>query len=188
MKRRWLRRTPAPTRKFLLKMLPKNSIGAEIGVHRGDFADRILRIVDPKELHLIDPWRHPWRQSDTYKECAQYGGKVLDGQTEMDSRFEADIHSGRVTVHRGYSSDVLAEFPDGYFDWVYIDGNHLYDFVKQDLELSFKKTKPGGYIAGDDYREDRWWRENVKKAVDEFTRGKRVRVITIRNYQFVLRK
>lgn len=179
-------------REFLLEMLPKNSVGAEIGVHRGNFSDQILRIVDPKELRLIDPWKH--EESDTYKE-AMYGGKAPGGQTEMEyrfqavcARFKADIRSRRVTIHKGYSSDVLEEFPDEYFDWIYIDGNHIYEFVKQDLELSFKKIKSGGYITGDDYTEGGWWGGDVKKAVDEFTRGKPVQLVTIRDGQFVLRK
>jgi methyltransferase family protein len=179
-------------REFLLKMFPKNSVCAEIGVHKGDFSAQILRTVDPEELHLVDPWRY--EASDTYKE-AWYGGKTKGGQSEMDERyqavllrFESDIRSGRVRIHRGYSSDVLDEFPDDYFDWVYIDGNHLYEFIKQDLELSFKKTKPCGYITGDDYHEGGWWQGGVKKAVDEFFREKPVQLITIRNGQFVLRK
>ena len=32
-------------RDFVLKKLPKNSIGAEVGVHLGTFADRILKIA-----------------------------------------------------------------------------------------------------------------------------------------------
>jgi hypothetical protein len=183
---------PSDHREFLLKMLPKNTVCAEIGVHKGDFSAQILQTVAPKELHLVDPWKY--EGSDIYKK-AWYGGKAQGGQPEMDDRyraiglrFEPDIRSGRVKIHRGYSSDVLHEFPDNYFDWVYIDGNHLYEFVKQDLELSFKKTKPGGYITGDDYGEGGWWQGGVKKAVDEFIQEKRVQLVATRNRQFVLHK
>ena len=67
----------AQVRDFLLKLLPQNSIGAEIGVHKGDFSEEILRDVRPNELHLIDPWRY--ESSDTYKD-SWYGGKAIDGQ------------------------------------------------------------------------------------------------------------
>jgi hypothetical protein len=40
----------------LLEMLPKNSIGAEIGVSAGDFSQEILNVLAPRELVLIDPW------------------------------------------------------------------------------------------------------------------------------------
>ena len=43
-------------RKFLLEMMPKNSVCAEIGVNQGQFSKEILEVVQPKKLHLIDPW------------------------------------------------------------------------------------------------------------------------------------
>jgi predicted O-methyltransferase YrrM len=54
-------------------------------------------------------------------------------------------------IHRGYSTDILSRFADAYFDWIYIDGNHLFDFVKADLELGYRKVRRGGLITGDDY-------------------------------------
>jgi hypothetical protein len=179
-------------RETILEMLPKQSVCAEVGVHRGDFSARILQIVNPKELHLMDPWKY--ETSSDYKE-AMYGGAAKGGQQEMDERcqlvrqrFASEIKSGQITIHRDFSSNVLSKFADGYFDWIYIDGNHLYEFVKQDLELSLKKTKPKGYITGDDYQSGGWWRGGVKKAVDEFVREKPVELVTISNGKFVLRK
>jgi hypothetical protein len=180
------------SRAFLLEMLPKNSIGAEVGVHKGDFSSDLLEWLNPKELHLIDPWKH--EESDTYKE-AWYGGKAQGGQAEMDDRyqsvcdrFDRDISMGRVKTHRGYSTDVFNEFPDEYFDWIYIDGNHLYEFVKQDLALSLKKTKHKGYITGDDYRSGGWWEDGVNKAVDEFVQTSPVKLVEIQNGQFIIIK
>src|SRR2546430_9287984 len=43
-------------RAFLFKMLPRGSVGAEIGVWKGDFSKLLLRRVRPAELHLVDPW------------------------------------------------------------------------------------------------------------------------------------
>lgn len=178
-------------RRFLLEMLPKNSIGVEIGVHKGDFSQRLLEIVNPNELHLIDPWKH--ESSVTYKD-AWYGGRAKNGQGEMDRRylsvcaqFDREIKRGQVRIHRGCSADILPRFPDEYFDWVYIDGNHLYEYVKMDLELSFQKTKVGGFITGDDYIEGRWWKGGIKKAVDEYILVKQARLIKIQNRQFIFR-
>jgi hypothetical protein len=179
-------------REFLVRLLPRKSVGVEIGVHVGDFSDYILRVLRPRELHLIDPWKY--EASDTYRQ-AVYGGKASGGQSELDGRFEAvcrrfqtEVETRRVQIHRGYSTDVLAEFADDYFDWVYIDGNHQYEFARRDLELSFQKTKPGGYITGDDYSEGGWWAGGVKKAVDEFIAQRPVALITIQQRQFILKK
>jgi hypothetical protein len=179
-------------RAFLLKEFPRGSIGAEIGVYKGEFSQQILRIVKPRELHLIDPWKY--EPSEEYRD-AWYGGKAQGAQMEMDkrydevcNRFDRDIKSGRVRVHRGCSAEVGCGFPDEYFDWVYIDGNHLYEFVKSDLELFYRKIKAGGYIAGDDYQLGGWWKSGVKLAVDEFLQNMPVELVDIRSYQFVLRK
>lgn len=173
-------------------MLPKQSIGAEIGVHLGDFSQQLLDAVSPVELHLIDPWEH---QAGTVYKDAWYGGAATAGQAEMDARhaavharFEPQIRAGSVRVHRGYSDDVLARFPDGYFDWVYIDGNHLYEYVMKDLELATRKTKAGGLITGDDYAEGGWWDGGVKRAVDEHSRNPSVARVAIRDGQFIFRK
>ena len=173
-------------------MLPKHSVCMEIGVHTGNFSLQILRIVQPQVLHCVDPWKH--EDSDTYK-AACYGGQVTDGQAGMDNRylavcarFDHAIRAGQVEIHRGYSSDVLAQFPDDFFDWVYIDGNHLYEYVQKDLALSFKKVKLRGYITGDDYTDGGWWQGGVKKAVDEFIQARPVAVVLLCNGQFVLRK
>src|SRR5689334_12291037 len=63
---------PGDPRVFLLKMLPARSVGAEIGVHKGDFSAQILRTVRPHTLHLIDPWQY--EPSEAYEQ-AWYGGK-----------------------------------------------------------------------------------------------------------------
>jgi hypothetical protein len=40
----------------MLGMLPKRSVGAEIGVFQGEFARGVIRIVGPQRLHFIDSW------------------------------------------------------------------------------------------------------------------------------------
>jgi hypothetical protein len=183
---------PNNQRTFLLERLPQNSIGAEIGVWQGDFSDRLLQFVHPKELHLIDPWKY--EPAPLYK-YALYGGQTKNGQAEMDQRYEAvrarfaaQVQRGQVIFQRGFSEDMLGKFPDNYFDWVYIDGNHLYDYVKKDLELSLRKTKPGGWVAGDDYVGGQWWKDGVNKAVDEFAKKQEVELVELRERQFMFRR
>lgn len=103
-------------------------------------------------------------------------------------RFKRNIRAGQVIVHRGYSSEILEQFPDSFFDWVYIDGNHLYDYVRKDLEVSLRKVKPGGFITGDDYTEGGWWEGGVKKAVDEFAAMQAAQLLELRDSQFIFLK
>lgn len=176
-------------RESLLRRMPAGGVCAEIGVWKGDFSDRILDVTEPRSLHLVDPWKH---ESDEIYKDACYGGKKATTQEQMDAihgrvvkRFEPRVEAGTVVIHRSPSADAVAAFEDGYFDWIYIDGNHLYEFVKLDLELWYPKVKRGGYMAGDDYVEGRWWKGGVKKAVDEFAAQKSLEPTTL-GRQFIL--
>jgi len=51
-------------------------------------------------------------------------------------------------------------------DLVFIDANHGYDYVKEDIELWIPKTKKGGIICGHDYSDT--YCLGVKRAVHEF--------------------
>ena len=156
----------------LLRRLPKSSVGVEIGVWAGDLSAAILRAVHPVRLHLLDPWAFA---PDERYEQAWYGGARAGSQAEMDEvykrvlqRFETEIADGAVVIHRSTSSEAAAGFEDASLDWVYVDGNHLYEYVRTDLELFAPKVRPGCLLAGDDYGAAGWWDDGVRRAVDRF--------------------
>jgi len=179
-------------REHVLYRMPRKSVCAEIGVDEGEFAGKILSTVEPKRLHLIDPWRH--LEDDRYQD-SRYGGLGVAGQAVMDERheevakrFDEEVRNGQVHVHRSLSSSVYDEFEDHYFNWIYLDGNHLYEFIKQDLELYYPKVKPGGCIAGDDYGAEGWWENGVQRAVDEFVESNPGSTLQVYYTQFVIEK
>jgi hypothetical protein len=69
-----------------------------------------------------------------------------------------------VVFHRDHSQEAGEKFPDDFFDWVYVDANHTYQFVVRDLRLYHRKVKPGGVLAGHDFCEKF---AGVRKAVHE---------------------
>ena len=156
-----------PARLKLIQRVPKSAVCAEIGVWKGEFSKVILELALPRKLHLIDPWKFQREFPDRW-----YSGKQAKNQEDMDEILQAVISmfhgQENVKIHKGYSEAVLREFEDNYFDWVYIDGNHSYEYVLKDLELSYLKVKPGGLISGDDYT---WGAKDdfpVRRAVQAF--------------------
>jgi len=149
-------------RQFVLDMLPKHAACAEIGVWEGDFSAAILESTTPRELHLIDPWAFQPSRPETW-----FGGKKAQAQDDMDARHESVVQRfstrPEVTVHRAPSLDAVAGFDDGYFDWVYVDGDHSFEGCKADLDAYLPKVKVGGYLLGDDYH-----LRGVRRAVVEF--------------------
>ncbi len=139
---------------------------AEIGVLRGDFSEMILKIIYPRRLYLIDPWTVG---SVTYDE--KLGNLPTAYSTEEDyqnviDRFSDEIADNQVIVNKNYSYDAVKDFPDAYFDFIYIDACHLYQCVKGDLQDYLPKLKPTGLMCGHDYHNfDNF---GVVQAVDEF--------------------
>ena len=176
-------------RDFLFEYLPKGGAAAEIGVHLGDFARRLLDLARPDQLHLIDPWR---RREEAAYAAAWYGEAVT--QAELDrrhahvtERFGPEIAAGRVVIHRAASAEALEGFADGALDWIYIDGDHCESAVARDLALALQKVRPGGLILGDDYGVPGWWDDGVTRAVDAVIAAGGADKVTCRNGQFVLR-
>jgi hypothetical protein len=173
-------------REYLLCKAPENAVCAEIGVHEGEFSRQIFETVRPSILHLIDPW---------LKGEGLFGNQEVGEQAVADGRhakveehFTEEIEANRVQIHRNLSSEVVGDFEDSYFDWIYIDGNHLYEYVKQDLELYYPKVKDGGYICGDDYGTQGYWENGIQRAVDEFTEKSSELTLEVKGTQFIIRK
>ena len=45
-----------PTRVDLIKQMPQNSIGAELGIWDGEFSKVISKIIKPQLFYLVDTW------------------------------------------------------------------------------------------------------------------------------------
>ena len=113
----------------LLKTLPKRGVVTEVGTHTGSWAREILDRAVPKKLTLIDINLKPLRRE----------------------LIEKEVMAGIVEVREGVSWDVLAQYPDDHFDWIYIDAGHEYESVKRDTEIARKKVKKGGFIVFNDF-------------------------------------
>ena len=97
------------------------------------------------KLHCIDPW-------EDYEHYPEYKGKqpnIYD--TFMKNLDLLGDEKGKVTVHRGYSNQVVPTLEDDSFDIIYIDGNHEPEYVLEDAVLCFRKLKRGGILIFDDY-------------------------------------
>jgi hypothetical protein len=120
---------------------------AEIGVQRGYFSRALLDRWRGATLHLVDPWRH---FPGGYQDIAN----VSDDEHEANMR-EAlkhlEPHQGRYQLHRKLSQEAVGAFADASLDFVYIDANHEYQAVLDDIHAWYPKVKPGGVLAGHDY-------------------------------------
>ena len=160
------------TRWDALIHMPKNAICAEIGVAYGEYSEKILEIMEPHELHLID--LYSWGDFFGKDYFAKSG---LNHEQFITKKF---ANNKNVKIVKGSSYEVLETYPDNYFDYVYLDAAHDYDNVVKDINVLHNKIKDGGILVFNDYT---WFSpcENyeygVFRAVNEFLAGTQHEVV-----------
>ena len=163
--------------KETVNRIPPQTIGAEIGVWKGDSSAKFLK-TNPKQLHLVDAWSlDAWfdnlseqkQQEVLNKYSSQLG---IDKTREAYQQYYDNVYmsvvnrfkqNNNVIIHRIDSKEWF-KTTDVIFDWIYVDGDHSYDGCLYDLNASLNVVKPGGIIFGDDYGN----KVEVKRAVDTF--------------------
>jgi hypothetical protein len=148
------------TRDQMLNSFDKNLIIAELGVFEGEFSKRIKEICQPSKLYLIDLFDGHFGSGD--KDGQNYHFVQLDD--EMHKIIDHFKDCEEVYVIKNSTINFLNTLEDNYLDMVYIDADHSYNSVLEDLRLSYKKVKNGGLICGHDYVEH----TEAKAAVDQF--------------------
>ena len=153
---------PRASIRFINKYYPcKKLVGIEIGTFDGWNALSILRNLNIKKLYLIDPYF-------TYQDFEEF----VNGQEYLNKR-EKQAHK----LLRKYKSKIvwIKDTSDNALklikeraDFIYIDGNHKYKFVKKDINNYYKILKSKGILAGHDIENGLMPHEGVTKAVLEF--------------------
>jgi hypothetical protein len=164
-------RDPAAQRREFLRLLPTGSVGAELGVFKGEFSRDILQVVRPKELHLVDAWWLLYGEFyPDWGDYTDYGRLRTKEAFEISKRNAEPFHSsGKIVFHVGDDVEYLNTLPDHYFDWIYIDSSHEFNHTMAELQTGALKVKPNGFIMGHDWRDDPSSEHfGVRKAIEEF--------------------
>lgn len=162
---------PQPTRgmmQYVKKNLKGPLRGAEIGVAEGFHVFKYLKTNKNIELvFLVDP----------------YEAYVMDKQVknyafaEEDAKKRLSIYESRIVWFKGTSKDASRFVPhqlvSPLLDFVYIDANHEYISVKEDIELWYPLVKKGGILGGHDFSASF---PGVAKAVLEFVEKNKLKL------------
>ncbi len=111
--------------------------GAEIGTYKGEFTKEFCKTG--LEIATIDPW-------NAYDEANQERQNLI-----FKSAIELLTPYKNCRIIKKTSMEAVKGFADESLDFVYIDGNHEFRFIAEDLAEWTKKVRPGGVVSGDDY-------------------------------------
>lgn len=105
---------------------------------------------------------------DTWKGSETEEGHQQDKYVVTNSLYEKFLQNVDRVKHivnsiRGYSVEIAKTYQDDSLDFVFIDGDHRYECVAEDIKAWLPKVKSGGILSGHDYG----WCSDVRKAVHE---------------------
>lgn len=136
--------------------LEQFSVGAEVGVLDGTYSMMLCDANPSLKLFCIDSWR------------VHKGYKDYQRESTMNRSFEnakRNLEGYNCELVRKYSMEAIKDFENESLDFVYIDANHAFEYVMQDIIEWTKKVKKGGIVAGHDFTI-----EGVADAVRMYTK------------------
>jgi len=131
----------------------------EIGVARGSTSKfTIEKLSDMVSSYTgVDPYESNYDRKDGF---SYYNQDLMDNLYKFVIE---KVNDPRFNLIRKKSNLAHLDFEDNSIDAIYIDGNHSYEAVIEDIKNWSPKVKQGGLIIGDDYLTF----EGVRKAVND---------------------
>lgn len=120
--------------------------GAEVGVADGRYSEILCEKISGLKLLCVDPFYRPGHYERTVERLSKYG----------------------CDIERKTSMEAVLDVADGSLDFVFIDGNHSFDFVMEDLIGWGRKVRKGGVLSGHDYYFSRLGTVQVIPAVNKY--------------------
>lgn len=115
------------SRYSMIESMEKQQVWAEVGTFEGEFARLLVELCEPSELHVFDL---------DFSRVAK-AGHIFE--------------TGTVKFRQGDSAERLKEYPDAYFDCIYLDGGHDLSAVARDVDVARSKLKRNGLLLFNDY-------------------------------------
>jgi len=145
---------PRPSTVRAMKLFGKRPTTAiEIGIDRGYNARDILERLNISKIYLIDPY-------ESYKGYGRTKSQV--SISEKIAKKNLSKYKNKIIWIKNYSDNAVKKIK-GKVDFVYVDGNHSYDYVLNDLRNYWPLVKKGGLLAGHDINFD-----EVSRAICNF--------------------
>lgn len=155
----------------IIKRLPKdkNIIGAELGVWKGETSYQLLKALPKLNLMMVDRWQVP-PDGDSYFQ----GSRTMSRSTQkqFDDVFNMAYNrvnefGERCKIYRMTTIEASEYVDNNSLDFVFIDSDHSYIGVTNDLTYWYPKLKIGGLLCGHDWENNNTYNE-VKRAVTDF--------------------
>lgn len=134
-------------------------MGAEVGVFDGHYSLVLCQSIPNLKLYGIDPYT-------VYKGYRDH--KFISSMERAENTARNRLKGFDYIFIKQFSDKAVQQFENGSLDFVYLDGNHRYEYIKQDIDLWTPKVRRGGIVSGHDYLITPSGNDGVIRAVNDY--------------------
>jgi hypothetical protein len=161
----------------LLKKLPKNFKYLEIGSYEGNSALYVSTNFPNSNITCVDLW----------EDVEEYKGKdfnIIEKNFDLNLKGLSNINKIKSTSDDFFIKNTIM------YDFIYIDGNHKFDYVLRDCENALRFLNNDGFLVCDDYIWDYYndIKLNPCFAVNKFLKKNKVKILLVSNSQIFFQK
>ena len=139
-----------------LHVLAEAASMSELVIEVGSYKGRSATVLSlAKRVVCVDLWA----EDGEYKWDQDVWDNVFSKFMKVEEKYPNIQHL------RGNSNDLAGNFPEESADMIFIDGGHVYEQVKKDIENYLPKLKRNGKMYFHDYIYPEY---GVKQAIDEY--------------------
>jgi predicted O-methyltransferase YrrM len=163
----------------LLIKLPKNFKYLEIGSYEGNSALYVSVNFPESNVTCVDLW-------EAVEEHKDKDFNIIEKNFDSNLKGLGNINKIKSTSDNFFSKNKIM------FDFIYIDGNHKFDYVFRDCENAWKFLNKGGFLVCDDYIWD-YYKEllnNPCYAINSFIKknNAEIKILSVTNSQIFIKK
>ena len=163
----------------LLTKLPKNFKYLEIGSYEGNSALYVSINFPESNVTCVDLW-------EAVEEYKDKDFNIIEKNFDSNLKGLSNITKIKSTSDNFFSKNKIM------FDFIYIDGNHKFDYVFRDCENAWIFLNKGGFLVCDDYIWD-YYKElldNPCYAINSFIKkkNKEIKILSVTNSQIFIKK
>ena len=139
-------------------------VGAWFGKSTNYLATKIRESEKNINFVSVDTWKGTDDEALHQNIVNSFNGDIF---YEFIDNVVLSNNYNQFNVIKDTSKNASNNFGNSSIDFIMIDAGHSYESLMEDLNVWYKKVKPGGYITGDDYGVF----NGVTKAANEFFYG-----------------
>lgn len=155
-----------------MRRLPPSACAVEVGVFLGALSEYLLLRNPDLRLMMVDSWLPTELQPEAYRRTRDEHAHASEEKVSIQRATairRAEPFGERARILEMASVDAASTVDDESLDLVFLDADHSYEGVRDDIKAWLPKVKSGGWIGGHDYENPTTLYDfsGVKRAVVE---------------------